>query len=74
MSRFVGAKHEFHAAAFVQGWADRFVPTPPRIDLFNLILERVSTPCLPRALSPITLAAVRVSSSLADSCCCFAPQ
>ena len=31
MSGFVGAQHECHDAAFVQGWADRFVPTPPRI-------------------------------------------
>ena len=44
MSGFVGAQHEFHDAAFVQGWADRFVPTPPRIALFDLILERVSAP------------------------------
>ena len=49
MSGFVGAQHEFHDAAFVQGWADRFVPTPPRIALFNLILERVSAPGLPNA-------------------------
>jgi SAM-dependent methyltransferase len=38
---FVGAQHEFHDAAFVQGWADRFVPTPPRLALFDLILEQV---------------------------------
>jgi SAM-dependent methyltransferase len=47
MSGFVGAQHEFHDAAFVQGWADRFVPTPPRIALFDLMLERVSAPGLP---------------------------
>jgi SAM-dependent methyltransferase len=47
MSGFVGAQHEFHDAAFVQGWADRFVPTPPRIALFDLILERISAPGLP---------------------------
>ena len=49
MSGFVGAQHEFHDAAFVQGWADRFVPTPPRIALFDLILERISAPGLPNA-------------------------
>ena len=49
MSGFVGAQHEFHDATFVQGWADRFVPTPPRIALFELILERISTPDLPNA-------------------------
>src|SRR4029077_596603 len=42
MSGFVGAQHEFHDAAFVQGWADRFVPTPPRLALFDLILGRIS--------------------------------
>ena len=42
MSGFVGAQHEFHDAAFVQGWADRFVPTPPRIALFDLILDHIS--------------------------------
>jgi SAM-dependent methyltransferase len=46
---FVGAQHEFHDAAFVQGWADRFVPTPPRIALFDLILEHVSASGLPNA-------------------------
>jgi SAM-dependent methyltransferase len=46
---FVGAQHEFHDAAFVQGWADRFVPTPPRIALFDLILEHVSASELPSA-------------------------
>ena len=49
MSGFVGAQHEFHDAAFVQGWAARFVPTPPRIALFDLILERVSAAGLPNA-------------------------
>jgi hypothetical protein len=49
MSGFVGAQYEFHDAAFVQGWADRFVPTSPRIALFDLILERVSAPGLPNA-------------------------
>jgi SAM-dependent methyltransferase len=42
VSGFVGAQHEFHDAAFVQGWADRFVPTPPRVALFDLILENIS--------------------------------
>jgi SAM-dependent methyltransferase len=41
MAGFVGAQHEFHDAAFVQGWADRFVPTPPRIALFDMILGEI---------------------------------
>ena len=47
MTGFVGAQHEFHDAAFVQGWADRFVPTPPRVALFDMILGRVAAPGLP---------------------------
>jgi SAM-dependent methyltransferase len=42
VSGYVGAQHEFHDTAFVQGWADRFVPTPPRIALFDLILGVIS--------------------------------
>jgi len=41
MNGFVGAEHEFHDAAFVQAWADRFVPTAPRLALFDLILSRI---------------------------------
>lgn len=49
MAGFVGAHHEFHDAAFVQGWADRFVPTAPRLALFDLILEQIGKPGLPNA-------------------------
>jgi len=49
MAGFVGAQHEFHDAAFVQGWADRFVPTAPRLALFDLILEQIGQPGLPNA-------------------------
>jgi SAM-dependent methyltransferase len=41
MPGFVGAQHEFHDATFVQGWADRFVPTAPRVALFDLILDQL---------------------------------
>lgn len=44
MVGFVGAQHEFHDAAFVQGWADRFVPSPPRLALFDLIRQRMTPP------------------------------
>ena len=47
MSGYVGAQHEFHDAAFVQGWADRFAPTAPRTALFELILAQISKPGLP---------------------------
>ena len=41
MTGFVGAQHEFHDADFVQGWADRFVPSPPRLALFEMILDQI---------------------------------
>lgn len=41
MSGFVGAQHEFHDAEFVRGWASRFVPTAPRLQLFDMILAEV---------------------------------
>lgn len=49
MTKFVGAQHEFHDAAFVQGWADRFVPSPPRLALFDLILEQIARPGIPNS-------------------------
>ena len=47
MSGYVGAQHEFHDADFVRGWANRFVPTKERLELFDLILNQVSRPTLP---------------------------
>jgi cyclopropane fatty-acyl-phospholipid synthase-like methyltransferase len=41
MTGFVGAHHEFHDAAFVRNWADRFVPTVPRLQLFDKILDQI---------------------------------
>jgi len=41
MAGFVGAQHEFHDAEFVRGWASRFVPTEPRLQLFDMILAEV---------------------------------
>ena len=41
MTGFVGAQHEFHDDAFVRGWASRFVPTEPRLQLFDMILAEV---------------------------------
>ena len=43
MNGYVGAQHEFHNATFVQDWADRFVPTPTRLALFDSILEQIGT-------------------------------
>ena len=41
MKGFVGAQHEFHDADYVQAWGDRFVPSPPRLALFDMILARL---------------------------------
>jgi SAM-dependent methyltransferase len=41
MSEVIGAHHEFHDEEFVTGWADRFVPTPERMELFNIILSEL---------------------------------
>ena len=47
MSGYVGAEHEFHDAEFVRGWASRFVPTEPRIQLFDMILHQIVQPGVP---------------------------
>ncbi len=39
---FVGAEHEFHDTQFVRGWADRFMPSPERIQLFNTIIDSLA--------------------------------
>jgi len=49
MTGFVGAQHQFHDTAFVQGWADRFVPTAPRLALFDMILDQVQRLGIPDA-------------------------
>lgn len=49
MPNYVGAEHEFHDADFVRGWAKRFVPTAPRLRLFDLILEQIAKPGVPGA-------------------------
>ena len=38
---FIGAEHEFHSKEFALGWAERFVPTPERIRLFELIFTQL---------------------------------
>ena len=49
MSGYVGAEHEFHDAEFVRGWASRFVPTEPRIQLFDMILHQIAQLGVPNA-------------------------
>lgn len=49
MSGYVGAQHEFHDAEFVRGWANRFVPTKDRLDLFEMISDQIRQPGVPVA-------------------------
>ncbi len=39
---YVGAEHEFHDTQFVRGWADRFMPSPERIRLFDTIIDSLA--------------------------------
>ena len=43
MNEVIGAHHEFHDEEFVAGWAERFVPTPERLELFNVIFTQLKT-------------------------------
>jgi SAM-dependent methyltransferase len=49
MTGFVGAQHQFHDREFVRGWANRFSPTAPRLQLFDMVLQQISRPSLPSA-------------------------
>jgi SAM-dependent methyltransferase len=49
MSGYVGAQHEFHDADFVRGWANRFVPTKDRLELFDMISDQINQPSVPNA-------------------------
>ena len=41
MGMVIGADHEFHDEQFAADWANRFIPTPERMELFNLILSEL---------------------------------
>ncbi len=41
MSNVIGAQHEFHDEEFAATWAERFVPTPERLTLFQLMLSEL---------------------------------
>ena len=43
MKQVIGAQHEFHDKDFVTAWAERFVPTPERLKLFNVILSELNS-------------------------------
>ena len=47
MEEIVGAIHDFHDPGYVRDWANRFVPTPPRLELFELIFEKITERVLP---------------------------
>lgn len=43
MNKVIGAHHEFDDEDYVEGWTDRFVPTPDRLELFNIILSELKS-------------------------------
>ncbi len=43
MNEVIGAHHDFHDEEFVAEWADRFVPTPERLELFNTIFSELKS-------------------------------
>ena len=47
MKKFVGAEHQFHDNQFALEWANRFVPTPERLQLFDTIIQQISETPLP---------------------------
>jgi SAM-dependent methyltransferase len=49
LSGYVGAQHEFHDADFVRGWANCFVPTRERLELFDMISDQIGGPGMPNA-------------------------
>lgn len=47
MSDVVGAQHEFHDPDYAADWANRFIPTPEREQLFSTIIRRLAEEPLP---------------------------
>lgn len=47
MKKFVGAQHQFHDSQFALEWANRFVPTPERLQLFETIIQQIRKTSLP---------------------------
>ena len=47
MKKFVGAQHQFYDNQYALEWADRFEPTPARLQLFDTIIEQISKTSLP---------------------------
>jgi SAM-dependent methyltransferase len=47
VKKFVGAQHKFHDNQCALEWANRFVPTPERLRLFDTIIQQISETSLP---------------------------
>jgi len=41
MNDVIGAQHQFHDNEYAAEWADRFVPSPSRLQLFNIIFSEL---------------------------------
>ena len=47
MKKFVGVQHQFHDNECALDWANRFVPTPERLQLFDTIIQQIRETPLP---------------------------
>lgn len=47
MPEVIGAVHDFEDPAYAEDWASRFRPTPPRMELFRHITEKLASHPLP---------------------------
>jgi len=47
VKKFVGAQHQFHNTQCALEWANRFVPSPERLQLFDTIIQQISESSLP---------------------------
>lgn len=47
MKKFVGVQHQFHDDHYALEWANRFVPTPERLQLFEIIIQQLRETPLP---------------------------
>jgi len=47
VKKFIGAQHHFHENQNALDWANRFVPTPERLQLFDTIIQQIGKTSLP---------------------------
>jgi ubiquinone/menaquinone biosynthesis C-methylase UbiE len=47
VKKFVGEQHQFHDKQCALEWANRFVPTPERLELFDTIIQQINEASFP---------------------------